>query len=423
MMKYYILKQLAQHLNSYKNIKYIKRVENNTIKIEFNNQNIYYFDLPKGDGNVYKKEINDNIKKDFNAPFDVLLHKRFTSSNIQEVCLLNDDKILQIKVQSKSSYKTETTILQLEFTGKNTNIIILDENNIILEALRHIDEWSSVRMVKVGIELLPLEKPNFQFEEKTIDDIDTFLLDIYKNKEQKELVNIKKQKCIQLNKHIKKIEKILNNLENIEELEKNAIIYNEEASQIISNLYQYSGFEKSVKLKKSNDLFTKSKKTKQKLKNQHIEETNLTQKLEFYKRMMQIINNAQTNDEIEFYMPKKDKNQKKTKKANPYKSFFIDGYKIMLGRDERENIYLLQNSRASDYWFHLQEQVSSHVIVSNTKKTIPDKLIEEAAKICAKFSSDFGGTFKVDYTQRRNVKIQNRANVLYNPYSTIVVKV
>ena len=423
MMKYYILKQLAQHLNSYKNIKYIKRVENNTIKIEFNNQNIYYFDLPKGDGNVYKKEINDNIKKDFNAPFDVLLHKRFTSSNIQEVCLLNDDKILQIKVQSKSSYKTETTILQLEFTGKNTNIIILDENNIILEALRHIDEWSSVRMVKVGIELLPLEKPNFQFEEKTIDDIDTFLLDIYKNKEQKELVNIKKQKCIQLNKHIKKIEKILNNLENIEELEKNAIIYNEEASQIISNLYQYSGFEKSVKLKKSNDLFTKSKKTKQKLKNQHIEETNLTQKLEFYKRMMQIINNAQTNDEIEFYMPKKDKNQKKTKKANPYKSFFIDGYKIMLGRDERENIYLLQNSRASDYWFHLQEQVSSHVIVSNTKKTIPEKLIEEAAKICAKFSNDFGGTFKVDYTQRRNVKIQTRANVLYNPYSTVVVKV
>ncbi len=423
MMKYYILKQLAQHLNSYKNIKYIKRVENNTIKIEFNNQNIYYFDLPKGDGNVYKKEINDNIKKDFNAPFDVLLHKRFTSSNIQEVCLLNDDKILQIKVQSRSSYKTETTILQLEFTGKNTNIIILDENTIMLEALRHIDEWSSVRMVKVGIELLPLEKPNFQFEEKIIDDIDTFLLDIYKNKEQKELVNIKKQKCIQLNKHIKKIEKILNNLENIEKLEKNAIIYNEEASQIISNLYQYSGFEKSVKLKKSNDLFTKSKKTKQKLKNQHIEETNLTQKLEFYKRMMQIINNAQTNDEIEFYMPKKDKNQKKTKKANPYKSFFIDGYKIMLGRDERENIYLLQNSRASDYWFHLQEQVSSHVIVSNTKKTIPDKLIEEAAKICAKFSSDFGGTFKVDYTQRRNVKIQNRANVLYNPYSTIVVKV
>ena len=75
-----------------------------------------------------------------------------------------------------------------------------------------------------------------------------------------------------------------------------------------------------------------------------------------------------TIDEIEFYIPKKDKKQTKTKKSQPYQSFFIDGFKIMLGRDERENIYLLQNSKASDFWFHLQGQVSSHVIVSNTKK-------------------------------------------------------
>jgi predicted ribosome quality control (RQC) complex YloA/Tae2 family protein len=422
-MKYYILKKLTEHLTNYKNIKYIKRTDNNTIKIEFNDQNIYYFDLPKGDGNIYKKERNDNIKKDFNAPFDVLLNKRFTSSNILDVCLLNDDKIIQIKVRSKSSYKTEITILQLEFTGKNTNIIVLDENNIILEALRHIDEWSSIRVVKVGIELLALEKPNFVFEEKEIEDIDSFLLDVYKNKEIKELENIKKQKFIQLNKHIKKIKKILDNLDDTEKLKINAVKFNEEASEIIAKLYKLAGYEKNINLKNSNDLFNKSKKTKQKVKNQHIEETNLTQKLEFYSRLNQIIKNATTKDEIEFYMPKKDKNQKKTKKANPYKSFFIDGFKIMLGRDERENIYLLENSRASDFWFHLQGEVSSHVIVSNTKKTIPEKLIMEAAKICAKFSSDFGGTFNVDYTQRRNVKIQSRANVLYNPYSTIVVKV
>ncbi|MGK0255551.1 MAG: putative ribosome quality control (RQC) complex YloA/Tae2 family protein [Arcobacteraceae bacterium] len=422
-MKHYILKELVEHLNNYKNIKYIKRIDNNTIKIEFNNQNIYYFDLPKGDGNVYKKENNENIKKDFNAPFDVLLHKRFTSSNIQNIKLLNDDKIIHIEVQSKSSYKTETTILQMEFTGKNTNIIILDENNIILEALRHIDEWSSIRMVKVGIKLEPLEKPDFAFEEKRIEDIDSYLLDIYKNKELKELENIKKQKFTQLNKHIKKIQKILNGLENIDLLKINALKYNNEASDILADLYDFEGYKKNVKLKESKDLFTKSKKTKQKIKNQHIEETNLTQKLEFYNRLTTIIKNLNTKDEIEFYIPKKDKNQKKTKKENPYKSFFIDGYKIMLGRDERENIYLLENSRASDFWFHLQDQVSSHVIISNTKKTVPEKLISEAAKICAKFSSDFGGTFNVDYTQRRNVKIQTRANVLYNPYSTIVVKV
>ncbi|CAI8205967.1 MAG: Uncharacterised protein [Arcobacter lacus] len=95
----------------------------------------------------------------------------------------------------------------------------------------------------------------------------------------------------------------------------------------------------------------------------------------------------------------------------------------MLGTSERENIYLLKNSKASDFWFHLKDRPSSHVIVQNTKKTIPDTVIEQAAIICAKFSSDFGGTYEVDFTQRRNVKIQNGANVLYNPYTTTVVKV
>ena len=422
-MKYYILKQLTEHLTKYKNIKYIKRVDNNTLKIEFNNQNIYYFDLSKGNGSIYKKENNDNIKKDFNAPFDVILQKRFKSSNIKSIGLLNNDKIIYIEVENKSAYKSETTILQMEFTGKNTNVIILDKNNIILEALRHIDEWSSVRVVKVGLKLLPLAKPDFTYEQKSIDDIDTFLLDIHLKKEYQELEQIKKQKYIQLNKQIKKINAILVKLDNLEVLEQNTVEYNNEATDILSNLYEFEGFEKGQKIKKSNDLFTKSKKTKQKIKNQHIEETNLSQKLEFYNRLISVIKNAKTKDEIEFYMPKKDKNQKKTKKANPYKSFFIDGYKIMLGRDERENIFLLENSRASDFWFHLQDEASSHVIVSNTKKVLPEKLIIEAAQICAKFSSDFGGTFNVDYTQRRNVKIQNKANVLYNPYSTVVVKV
>ena len=422
-MKYYILKQLTEHLTKYKNIKYIKRIDNNTLKIEFNNQNIYYFDLSKGNGSIYKKENNDNIKKDFNAPFDVILQKRFKSSNIKSIGLLNNDKIIYIEVENKSAYKSETTILQMEFTGKNTNVIILDKNNIILEALRHIDEWSSVRVVKVGLKLLPLEKPDFIYEEIIIDDIDTFLLDIHLKKEYQELEQIKKQKYIQLNKQIKKINSILVKLDDLNILENNTIEYNNEATDILSNLYEFEGFEKGQKIKKSNDLFNKAKKTKQKIKNQHIEETNLSQKLEFYNRLISVIKNANTKDEIEFYMPKKDKNQKKTKKANPYKSFFIDGYKIMLGRDERENIFLLENSRASDFWFHLQDEASSHVIVSNTKKVLPEKLIIEAAKICAKFSSDFGGTFSVDYTQRRNVKIQNKANVLYNPYSTVVVKV
>ena len=96
--------------------------------------------------------------------------------------------------------------------------------------------------------------------------------------------------------------------------------------------------------------------------------------------------------------------------------------KILLGTSQRENIYLLENSKASDFWFHLKDRPSCHVIVQNTKKEIPQSVIIQAATLCAKFSVDFSGTYEVDYTQRRNVRIQSGANVLYNPYTTIVIK-
>jgi len=422
-MKYYILKQLTQKLNSYKNIKYIKRVENNTIKIEFNDKNIYYFNLTRGDDSIYKKNTNDNIKKDFNAPFDVILRKKFTNANIANISLLNDDKIILFKIENRSSYKKEISYLHLEFTGKNTNIIVTDENNIIIEALRHIDEWSSTRVIQVGKELEPLEKPNFNYEDKSIENIDEFLYDTFNKKETQLLNNIKKQKITQIDKSMQKISDILKNLDDIIILQQKADDLNSEATTIVSNLYKLNGYEKNMAVINSNKLFRQSKKMKQKIKNQHIEESNLKLKLKFYERLKSTIQKCTTIDEIEFYIPKKDKNQKKTKKEQPYQSFFIDGYKIMLGRDERENIYLLQNSKASDFWFHLQGQVSAHVIVSNRKKTIPEHIIIEAAKICAKFSTSSDGVFTVDYTQRRNVKIQNRANVLYNPYTSIEIKI
>jgi predicted ribosome quality control (RQC) complex YloA/Tae2 family protein len=128
-------------------------------------------------------------------------------------------------------------------------------------------------------------------------------------------------------------------------------------------------------------------------------------------------------DELEFLLPKKQKNQTKTVKQQNYENFFFNGYKIMLGRNERENIYLLKNSKASDFWFHLKDRTSCHVIVQNSKKTIPDEVIIKAAQLCAKFSVEFSGNYLVDYTQRRNVKIQSGSNVLYNPYTTIEVDI
>jgi len=442
-MKYYLLKELTNYLQKFNFIKSIKRVQNNTIKIEFSKEDIIYFDMTKGSSTAFIKDDNRHTKKDFLAPFDIILNKKFTNVIINKIYLLNDDKILNFEILAKSKYKKEILTLQLEFTGKHTNIIILDQNNIILEALKHIDEFSSSRVVKVGIRLAPLVKPNFKFEQKKCYDIVQELKDIYIKKEKNQLENIKKQKINQINKQKQKLIKILNNLDDVKSLEEKSKQAYNKANLILSNIHLIKPYSKSVDLidfdgkattididnkfssisSYANFIFKTAKKLKQKALHQHKEFENLSLKIKFYDRLISTIQNANTIDEIEFYIPKKDKKQTKTKKAQPYQSFFIDGYKIMLGRDERENIYLLQNSKASDFWFHLQGVVSSHVIVSNSKKTIPDNIIQEAAKLCAKFSSDNKGVFRVDYTQRRNVKIQNRANVLYNPYHTITVKI
>jgi len=442
-MKYFLLKQIVEYLClNAQNIKFIRRIDNNIIIIEFNNKNILYFDISKGNSTIFKCNKILSSKKDFNAPFDVALQKRFNNSKIENIELYNDDKIINIKVNSSSSYKKLTTILQLEFTGKHTNIIILDENRVILEALRHVDEFSSSRVVKVGIKLDEVPKQSFIPKIDEVENIEEYLYEVYEEKEKQSLENIKKQKISQIDKKAKKLKKTIDALPKKEELEVESNTLYEKANLILSNLHNIKPYQKSLNVfnyegveieidleekasasKYSNDLFKKAKRAKQKALNISMEKDNLDEKLDFLLRLINNIKNAQSIEECEFLSPKKEKNQIKTKKAQTYESFYFEGYKIMLGTSERENIYLLQNSKASDFWFHLKDRPSCHVIVQNTKKTIPDNIINQAAILCAKFSVDYSGVYEVDFTQRRNVKIQSGANVLYNPFTTTIVKI
>ena len=441
-MKYFLLKAVCEYLKENACIiKFIKRIDNNIIIIEFNNKNIIYFDLSKSNAKIFKTKQQITSKKDFNAPFDVVLQKKFTNSKIENIELYNDDKIINIKVSSSSSYKKEVAILQLEFTGKYTNIIILDENRVILEALRHIDEYSSFRVVKVGVKLEEIPKKDFVPKIEKIDDIEDYLYKIYEDIEKENLESVKKQKILNVDRNIKKLENILKSLPKKGELELESNDTYTKANILIANLHNIKPYQKIIQIenydgnhieielenmqnpsKYTNELFKKAKRLKQKAHNICIEEDNLKDKLEFAKRLRINIENSNSIDECEFLYPKKERNQTKTKKEKNYESFFYEGYKIMLGSNERENIYLLENSKASDFWFHLKDRPSCHVIVQNSKKELPSSVIQKAATLCVNFSVEGGGVFEVDYTQRRNVKIQHGANVLYNPCNTIVIK-
>ena len=188
------LKAVVNHLKKFKYIKKARRVEDNTLELIFDKENSYFFNMKRGESFIYKSSSN-RPPKDYNAPFDTLLHSLISQSEIIDISLVNGDRVLKIRLLSKKSYKKKEVSIQFEFTGKNTNIILLDENNIIIEALRHIDQDSSFRVVRPNIKLQDLPPPPKKFKEEDLNiDIDTLLERKFREYEERKIVRLKKQK-------------------------------------------------------------------------------------------------------------------------------------------------------------------------------------------------------------------------------------
>lgn len=81
-----------------------------------------------------------------------------------------------------------------------------------------------------------------------------------------------------------------------------------------------------------------------------------------------------------------------------------DGYQILVGRAARDNDNLtFRVARPNDMWLHAGDYPGSHVIVRNqTRKEIPQRTIIEAAQLAGKFSQASGDAkVVVHYTQRK----------------------
>jgi predicted ribosome quality control (RQC) complex YloA/Tae2 family protein len=167
--------------------------------------------------------------------------------------------------------------------------------------------------------------------------------------------------------------------------------------------------------------FNKAKKSRQKAKYLHIERENLQNKRDYFTQVHKLIKEAQTVQAIDTLMPKqKSKNKKERQK--PYEVFWFDTYKVLLGRNTKANQALLQDAKANDMWFHLKDRPSAHVLIVSDKQKIPMDIIQRAAQLCVDFTVNSSGRFSVDYTKRKEVSIQEGANVLYNKYETVIVQ-
>lgn len=435
-MNYSELLALQSYLKSFDTIYKAKRIDDNTVILRFDKEYEYGFVMTRGNSSVYKTKQRTFLQN-YNAPFDNILESLVTNSKIIDVSLVSNDRVLRFELESKNSYRSKKLFLQFEFTGKFTNAIILDENEIIIEALRHIDSSKSFRVIRPNIELVPLLS-----REQKIDNLPTEIENILRRNYEKieilKIDNIKNRLLSTLLTKQKNLKKILTSMPKIEELENESDLNNLYGTIVLANLnditpysskfdtFDFDGNAISIQLPKNitinrmgNYFFNKAKKAKKKALHIHLQKENINEKLDFLDTTINLIQNAKEYEQLSFFIPQKT-SQKKTKSVDENLNIvWIEGYKVYIGRNKNENKTLLEISKSNDIWMHIKNVSSSHVIIKTDKQNVPLSVLNNAAKLCVEYSVKNAGDYVVDYTKRKFVKPGDDANVFYTNYDSI----
>ena len=365
-----------------------------------------------------------------------MLKKHFSSVNIKDIYVPKNNRILIFKISASKAYKSFELKIYFEFTGRNTNVIMVDENDIVLCALRYVDK--SYRVVKTGLKLEPLKEIEIKEKSEEITNFDEYFKSSFENLTKQELLNTKKIKLAKLDKKIKALNTIMQGLEQENELLKRADEHSKRADLLFCNLHEIQNFQRKFSLKdfegnevhfelsknakeSANDFYKLAKKLKQKAKNIHLQRQNLQDKLENLQELQKLIKLAKSKVELEILLPNKEKIDKQNEDRPSVLNFYFNNFKISAGKNERANEYLLKEAKKDDLWFHIKDFPSSHVFIRSNKEKINYDVIEFAANLCVNLSNLQAGSYLVDYTQRKFVKIQQKAFVQYTNYKSLKI--
>lgn len=433
-MKLSYLKAISELFSKYRSIYSLRRLDDNLflLILDFDE---YYLDMTKGNSTIFisKDRI---LGSPYNAPFDVALSKYCSRAKLISCSIDGSNRILILEFVHQSQYKEQKFFLHFEFTGKHTNVILVDCKGVVIEALRHIGENRSIRVIKPQKPFVPLPQPSKVWTTEKIENIAEILKEEYRLLYTNALEQKRSVVLRNLNKKLSTLQELLDSLPQIEDLQNQREKYSNFGSLILSSLHNLHYFSSPLSLSShdgeqveiefpqkirsyvegANYFFTQSKKLAKKIANLHLQIENLRSKIEFL--ILQIAFASQTQDieDLQIFSQKLQKN-KEIKKE--YESFFVDGFKVSMGKNAKENIKLLQDAKADDLWLHLQGIPSSHMIIHCGKKMPREEMIYKCAKILAGLSGGLNQGVLVDYTQRRFVKIIQGANVNYAKQKTL----
>lgn len=439
-MKLWEIHALAKRWEMFSTLRTIYRIDDTIFYLEFDHKCGYLCDLARGTSHIYPHLSPTSVKR-YASPLDQTLSKRCNNTKILAVEQIAHDRIIRLTLSSSLGYKSQTTILQFELTGRHVNLIVTDENLTILEAMRHIDPQMSSRTIQIGEKLsLPPAPPYTTDLTPQCDDIDTFLQTQATLILSTRLETDKRQKIDMIEKKMALLQERLDLLPSQEELRQSIQDATDTGHLLLAHLGDLKIYSPSVTLCNFEGdpvtitipsvktvamipeyYFRKAKKMRQKERNTPIERDNLHDKILFLQRLKHHTRVAPDQGALAILFPPKMGRQKE-EKGHEWETFMVEGYKIFVGKNQAGNSELLKRAKASDFWFHLKDRPSTHVIVPTAKTSLPEKVLTYAAQLCVSFSVDHAGWYEVDYTQRRHVKPKEKANCLYVNYKTIKVE-
>lgn len=430
-MKYTELLQLQTFFSRFKKIDFIKRINDNILELSFDRER-FIFDLTRAMSAIYTAKFN---VKNYNAPFDFMLKKYFSNAFIKEVKVLEGNRILCFSVKANKAYKSYESKIYFEFTGKNTNVILTDEKDLIIEALRHIDKSYRVVKPNVILESLKPYKMDENFEE--IKDFADYFSRKFTSIYESKIKQIKNLKLAQVDKKIQNLQELFSSLDEENSLLLKALEYRKRADVLFANLSVLKDYEREFKLddfegkelefklefnpKQSANLYYKNaKKLEQKAKNLNIQRQNLKEKLDFTLSLKELLLQAKSEIELEILLPKKNsKKNQDHKQEDLVANFYFNEFKICVGKNEKGNEFLLKNAKKDDLWLHVRDIPSAHTLIVSNKQKISEEVIEFSARLCVNFSGLKKGSYWVDYALKNFVKVQQKAFVKYTNFKSI----
>ena len=139
-------------------------------------------------------------------------------------------------------------------------------------------------------------------------------------------------------------------------------------------------------------------------------------------------------DKDHSYSQKNTKNCKRNSKkdaktiskiGDPIKSM-VDGFTILIGKNNRQNDYITKQASPNDIWFHTKDIHGSHLILKTQNKLPSQDTINKCAAIAAFYSKGSDSSnVSVDYTYAKYVKKPSKAKpgmVIYTNQKNVIVK-